>query len=61
MYIMSEVIESNVKNLSIKGENSTIYYIQKHDLIYNMFDYYDIEKSIIKWYNKNVELKENDS
>lgn len=61
IYIMSEILSDKIKNLSIKGENSTIYYIQKNDLIYNMFDYYEIENSIIKWYNKDIELKKSHS
>lgn len=52
MYITSEIISPGVKNLSIHKQKSTIYYLEKSDLIYDMFDYYDIEKSIIEWFSK---------
>ncbi len=58
MYIMSELIDSSIRNVSIKNLNGTIFYIEKNELIYDMFDYYDIEKSLIKWFSLKESYEE---
>jgi ATP/ADP translocase len=58
LYDMSEILKNSKKKISlIQNENCWIYYIEKRDLIYNMFDFFKIESSVIKWLTKKIEAE----
>ena len=55
LYDMNEILKNPNKKISLKqSENSWIYYIEKRDLIYNMFDFGKLEGSVIKWLAKKM-------
>jgi hypothetical protein len=58
LYDMSEILKNSKKKISLKqNESSWIYYIEKRDLIYNIFDFYKIESSVIKWLTKKIKAE----
>jgi len=58
LYDMNEILKNSKKKISlIQNENCWIYYIEKRDLIYTMFDFYKIESSVIKWLTKKIEAE----
>jgi hypothetical protein len=55
LYDMSEILRNPNRKISLKQSNSSwIYYIEKRDLIYNMFDFSKLEGSVIKWLVKKL-------
>ena len=58
LYDMNEILKNSKKKISLKqNKNSWIYYIEKRDLIYNIFDFYKIESSVIKWLTKKIKAE----
>ncbi|MFP4025392.1 MAG: hypothetical protein ACLFVR_12785 [Thiohalospira sp.] len=56
VYFLKELILNKGQSFSIeRKEDSTVYYIEKNVLIYNMFDYHEIEISVLKWINQQIE------
>jgi len=58
MYFFNRLISSDNSSIAFeRKEDSIIYYIEKDVLIYNMFDYHEIEISVLKWLNKQLETE----
>ena len=61
LYDTNEILKKAEKKISLKSnEKCWIYYIDKRDLIYNMFDFHKLEGSVIKWLAKQL-ITEQDS
>ncbi|MCK5170651.1 MAG: hypothetical protein KAQ75_12295, partial [Bacteroidales bacterium] len=55
LYDMNEILKDAKRKISLnlQGE-TTIFYIEKNDLIYNMFDFHKIEIAVINWINSKI-------
>ena len=61
IYFMNNYISKKSKEIVIeKDEESFVFYIEKNVLIYNMFDYHEIEISFLNWLNKQIETEVQD-
>ncbi|HAF30123.1 MAG TPA: hypothetical protein DCG75_13865 [Bacteroidales bacterium] len=55
LYDMNEILKDAKRKVSIKKQDDvTIFYVEKNDLIYNMFDFQKIEMAIINWINSKI-------
>ena len=55
LYEMNEVLKDAKRKVSLNQQGeTTIFYIEKNDLIYNMFDFHKIEIAVINWINSKI-------
>jgi len=58
MYFFNRLISNENSSFAFeRKEDSIIYSIEKDVLIYNMFDYHEIEISVLKWLNEELETE----
>ncbi|MCB2196277.1 MAG: hypothetical protein KQH79_10465 [Bacteroidetes bacterium] len=59
IYDMNELLSDAKRKVSLTvPENTTIYYLKKTDLIYNVFDFKSIELATIHWINTKIGKEE---
>ncbi|MCG8409897.1 MAG: hypothetical protein MI739_01265 [Bacteroidales bacterium] len=54
MYILDDIDIENAR-FSLDYDACTVYLISEKDFLYNVFDFYEIEVSVLKWFNKEME------
>ncbi len=57
LYDMNDLLVNAKKKVSIdKSEENILYFIEKNDLVYNVFDFHKIELAIIDWINSRIKV-----
>ncbi len=55
LYDMNEILKDAKRKVSLNPQGeTTIFYIEKNDVIYNMFDFHKIEIAVINWINSKI-------